>query len=348
MTRIGRVSGLAALVLLAGAASASAFEAEAKSAVNVRTGPGTTYGIVDKLEPGELVTVTECAPNNFCFVEHDGPDGWVSASFLIPADDAAADDAAPGAGKNPKCSFGFTMGPDGPSLSVNCGNAAPPPPAPEPSDDAPSDDEPGACFYTGTNFSGDQLCMGLGQKMSLGAYNDKISSVELYGGAVARICTDINFGGTCQNITADKAALGAAVNNKTSSIKVTMGLPAPPPPVVPVTYSTSLLDIPQTYEADLDNATVGAPGADLWFEAVTNVERYITPVNGARLALGDGTNRGFAGCSAAAFSPNRVPIGLMTPGTYVCLKTNEGRISQFRVNGFAGTTLKIGYTTWAN
>ena len=94
MTRIGIMAGLAGLALLAGAASASAFEAEAKSAVNVRTGPGTTYGIVDKLEPGELVTVTECAPNNFCFVEHDGPDGWVSASFLIPADDAAADDAA--------------------------------------------------------------------------------------------------------------------------------------------------------------------------------------------------------------------------------------------------------------
>jgi len=36
-------------------------------------------------------------------------------------------------------------------------------------------------------------------------------------------------------------------------------------------------------------------------------------------------------------------------GTYVCVRTNEGRYSQFRVNQFTPGyphTLKIGYTTW--
>ena len=43
-----------------------------------------------------------------------------------------------------------------------------------------------------------------------------------------------------------------------------------------------------------------------------------------------------------------VPLADIPPGTYVCVKTNQGRISQFRVNGFMGTTMKLGYTTWAN
>ena len=44
----------------------------------------------------------------------------------------------------------------------------------------------------------------------------------------------------------------------------------------------------------------------------------------------------------------RVPLADIPPGTYVCAKTDQGRISQFRINGFAGTTMKLGYTTWAN
>jgi hypothetical protein len=35
-------------------------------------------------------------------------------------------------------------------------------------------------------------------------------------------------------------------------------------------------------------------------------------------------------------------------GSYVCVKTNQGRISQFRLNGYSGTTMNLGYTTWAN
>ena len=66
------------------------------------------------------------------------------------------------------------------------------------------------------------------------------------------------------------------------------------------------------------------------------------------IALGDGSNRGFDGCSDESFSTDRVSLDDMPPGTYVCMTTDEGRISQFRVNGFMGTTIKLGYTTWAN
>ena len=62
--------------------AAIAVEASAKSAVNVRTGPGTSFGKVDALYAGEGVNITECQ-GNWCHIEHAGPDGWVSGRYLI-------------------------------------------------------------------------------------------------------------------------------------------------------------------------------------------------------------------------------------------------------------------------
>ncbi|MFK5996607.1 MAG: SH3 domain-containing protein [Rhodobacterales bacterium] len=71
-------------VLAFSTVSALAFDAVAVSAVNVRTGPSTGYAKVDVLMGGEPVTVTECQVR-WCYVEHDGPDGWVSARYLAAA-----------------------------------------------------------------------------------------------------------------------------------------------------------------------------------------------------------------------------------------------------------------------
>jgi hypothetical protein len=116
------------------------------------------------------------------------------------------------------------------------------------------------------------------------------------------------------------------------------------------TFSTKLLEIPQTWTADLDRGSVGAGNAsDIWFQAETSDLLYITPRNGARLAVGDRSNRGYSGCADARFTRNRVSLRDIPEGSYICVRTNEGRISQFRVNEItAGSpkTLKIGYTTW--
>jgi hypothetical protein len=163
---------------------------------------------------------------------------------------------------------------------------------------------------------------------------------------------DTNLGGYCRTINADTEVLHNSINNKASSLTVYVGAPPlpppPPPPVIPETFSTGPIDLQQTFTANLDNGNVGGGGTDIWYQAVTAVEKYITPQNGARIALGDGTNRGYAGCAAETFSNASVPLADMPVGTYVCVRTNQGRISQFRVNGFVGTTMKLGYTTWAN
>jgi len=348
-------AAFAACMLSAG--SVLAVEAAAKSTVNVRTGPGTSYGIVGQLTPGEIVNVTECAPSNFCFVERNGPDGWVSANYLTAVEDEEEEEMEEGGGANPDCSFGFVVGPGGPSLSISCGDA-PLPPAP-PAPPAPAAAE--ACLYTGNNFNGDDLCVGVGVRNALNAtFNNKISSIELNGGAKAMLCDGPNLTGVCKNITVDTAPLQPSINNKTSSFSIYVGAaPVIPPPVIelppviilpgpPVTHSTGPIDLQQTFTANLDNGNVGGAGVDIWYQAVTAVEKYITPRNGATIAVGDGSNRGYEGCAAESFSGDNVPLADIPVGTYVCVKTNQGRISQFRVNGFMGTTMKLGYTTWAN
>jgi uncharacterized protein YraI len=346
-------AAFAACLLSAG--SVLAVEAAAKSAVNVRTGPGTSYGIVGQLAPGEIVNVTECAPSNFCFVERNGADGWVSANYLTAVEDEEEEEMEEGGGSNPDCSFGFVVGPGGPSLSISCGDAPLPPAPPAP----PAAAE--ACLYTGNNFNGDDLCVGVGVRNALNAtFNNKISSIELTGGAKAMLCDGPNLTGVCKNITTDTAPLQPSINDKTSSFSIYVGAPpVVPPPVIelppviilpgpPETFSTGPIDLQQTFSANLDNGAVGGAGVDIWYQAVTAVEKYITPRNGATIAVGDGSNRGYEGCTAESFSGDDVPLADIPVGTYVCVKTNQGRISQFRVNGFMGTTMKLGYTTWAN
>ncbi len=74
-------STLGTLAVLATTAAASAAPAVATSNVNVRSGPGTGYGIVDALRRGERVDIQYCR-GSWCYIEKRGPDGWVSANYL--------------------------------------------------------------------------------------------------------------------------------------------------------------------------------------------------------------------------------------------------------------------------
>ena len=74
-------SALATLAMLATTAAASAAPAVATGNVNVRSGPGTGYGVVDALRRGDRVDVQYCR-GSWCFVEKRGPDGWVAANYL--------------------------------------------------------------------------------------------------------------------------------------------------------------------------------------------------------------------------------------------------------------------------
>lgn len=118
----------------------------------------------------------------------------------------------------------------------------------------------------------------------------------------------------------------------------------------PVTHSTGGRTINQTYTINLDNGNVGAAGADLWLQAPNAIVRLLTPRNGAVFSIGP-NQRGYNGCKTAAFSSNPMPLITVPEGTYVCYKTNQGRIGEFRMNDVKrrpSTKIEIGYTTWKN
>lgn len=120
-------------------------------------------------------------------------------------------------------------------------------------------------------------------------------------------------------------------------------------PVKPQTHKTGPLNLKKTYMADFDKGMVTQNGADIWFQAVNASTLLLTPRNGAKMAIGNLKNRGYAGCSKASYSSSRVLLSDVPINSYVCVKTNEGRISQFRLNSIQGgatTTLKLGFTTW--
>ena len=302
----------------------------AKTALNVRSGPGISYNVVDILYAGEVVKVTQCVSNGWCRIEHSGPDGWVSSNYLKPTPDIN------GVSPDPSCSIRFTIGPDGPSLSIICGDRSFPQVLPARNQ---------ACFYVGPNFSGSSFCSGIDRLDSLSStFDNRISSVKLYGSAKVRLCSDTELDGYCRTITSDTALLGALINNRASSLLVY----TTDWPIIPEIFSSGTINLQQSYTADLDSGVTGWVGADIWYRAILPVSKSISPRNGALLALGDGSNRGFAGCNSAAFNSNPIPVGDIPVGAYVCVKTDQGRISQFRLSGYTGTTMKLSYTTWAN
>ncbi len=192
----------ATLALVASTVAAFAVPATATTAVNVRSGPGTSFAIVDTLHAGEAVNVTECQ-GNWCYVEKSGPDGWVSGSYLqatgTPPSSSANDAAAAAAIQI----FGTIAG-----AVIN--NITTPPPVGE------------ACFYKNFNYTGASFCVPVGTNDNFlpPAWNDKISSFTLSGGATVRLCRNANYAGGCIVRTTSNPSLGVFMNNKASSYKV--------------------------------------------------------------------------------------------------------------------------------
>lgn len=108
LPNLAKAAGLSAAVLLAGAGVASA--AVATASVNVRTGPGTNYRVVDTLRPGEQVAIVDRA-GGWCAVQKSGPNGWVSCAYLTNATVRFRDYRD---GPSVNLSFGFGVRPDRP------------------------------------------------------------------------------------------------------------------------------------------------------------------------------------------------------------------------------------------
>jgi hypothetical protein len=108
------------------------------------------------------------------------------------------------------------------------------------------------------------------------------------------------------------------------------------------------LTIQENNYVDLDEGTIGNSDADIWFEVRSANQRFITPQNNAQVAFMSTTQAGYDGCRTASWGGS-IRISNLKLNTYVCVRTNQGRYSQFRVTAAAGpspSSLTIYYITW--
>ncbi|MBL1241018.1 MAG: SH3 domain-containing protein [OCS116 cluster bacterium] len=354
---------VATLSVLMSHVSAYAGPAQASTAVNVRSGPGTKYQVVDTLHAGEVVDATECNQYRWCYVKHDGADGWVSGKFLT----AVRQNNGGTQGKN--CKFTFKLDQNGPVFSSECD---------EPSDFSSNGNNTGngndvfddqddivtfnpqqngaeatVCLYTGINYTGAEICEGISIHNNLRGMNDVFASVKVYNGAAVKLCTGPSFTGECKTYAQDRARLHTSVYKSASSMQIfaqfqtTVAKPQlPNESHLIANYLQGQAVLRQTQRLDLDTGLVGRTGADLQYLRAGNGRLYLRTLNGAAMAIGRRNERGFIGCNAARYNSQQVSTGQMPVGSFICVQTNEGRKAQFRVNQITDQAINIGFETY--
>jgi len=146
--------------------------------------------------------------------------------------------------------------------------------------------------------------------------------------------------------------LGAIINNAAPPPAAPPPPPPPAPPVVPAAptvISAAQVDLPLNWSINLDTGRAGSGsfvGADISQQG-SGAARVIFRQNGALLSVGGNSQRGYDGCLAATYSSASVRVSSVL-GKTICVKTNNGNISEFWFIGQRGTTLGVKYRTWAN
>jgi len=167
------------------------------SNVNLRSGPGTNYGVIDTMRRGTQVDVQQCQ-GSWCYIVKSGPDGWISSSYLTAAGGTPVNPQQPG------LSFGFSTGPGGPTINFGIGQQPQPPvvrPLPEPAFGE-------VCFYDRTRFRGDSFCLESGESVrNLGDWADRISSIDNADGLPVQVCSESSYR-NCRTYTTSTSSLG--------------------------------------------------------------------------------------------------------------------------------------------
>jgi uncharacterized protein YraI len=193
---------LAGLAVAAGAAfvfmpaAAVAAPGTATAPVNVRSGPGPSYGVIDQLQRGQRVDVGACR-GSWCEVDFAGGSGWVSSNYLSISGSRPVP-------VSPDVGFGISIGSGGVSVGVGVGTPRPPvrPPVIEPVYGE-------VCFYERSRYRGASTCIEAGDSIrNLGDWAYRIGSIENPDELDVRVCTRPNFRGSCRTYTTSASTLG--------------------------------------------------------------------------------------------------------------------------------------------
>lgn len=193
--------------------------AQATTNVNVRATPGGA--IVDVMQRGERADIVRRS-GSWCQVDRPrARDGWVACQYLTDDDRRRPDRDRPGrpGTAEPNVSIEFDI--PGFSFSIGSGGFDVERPR-RPGRPGSGPDRRGeVCFYEHVNFGGASFCMNPRERRSsLGAWNDRISSIRVRGGAEAQVCEHDNFRGRCVVVDRNVRDLGRRGNDIISSIRV--------------------------------------------------------------------------------------------------------------------------------
>lgn len=207
-----RLGLLSAAIFLATSVVAMA-QAVTSADVSAYNGPSVDSGYVTTVPVNTPVTVERCE-NSFCMVYYGRSPVWIGQQYIV---EMAPPPRPPQPQPQPQPQ------PPLPQPPVNPGWPWPQPHPQPPRPPLPPviDDEAGACFYTERNFRGSSLCVEEGDSYSrLRNWDNKIRSVEVFGGARVDLCTDSNYRGSCVTLRRDASRLPPEIDRKTSSIDV--------------------------------------------------------------------------------------------------------------------------------
>ena len=122
----------------------------------------------------------------------------------------------------------------------------------------------------------------------------------------------------------------------------------PPPTEIPH-LSNGKVDLDQSYLIDFDSGTItSGSDADLWFNAVSAVEKYLEPQNGAQFKKMTNVPS-LEDCQAEVLSASAIPFGSVSVGNWLCYKTNDGNVGRAEIEGITSgepQTIKLDYVTW--
>lgn len=175
--------GFLALVVLTGTAAAADRPGTTSGYANLRNGPGTSYGVIDTLDPGTDLTVHACT-GTWCAVTTDNDANGFLAKSLINFDSGADTGPAPApAGDAEVCFY------QGPGFS-----------------------DANFCVYPGD--TDDHIP---------GSFNDAIESILISGGASIEVCTGPAMHGYCATLDHSMKFLPPMLRDKITSYAVDGG-----------------------------------------------------------------------------------------------------------------------------
>lgn len=195
---------------LFGSVSASfAADAVATTALNVRSGPGTGYGVVGVLQANQVVQILQCnGANTWCEVQDRTLRGWASSRYLRPVEGGG-----PGTPTRPappvisgQPGVGITINTPNFSFSIGSGRPLPPTAAGR------------ICFFEQADYAGRSFCAidGDGARVMERFWDDRIRSARVEGNISATVCTRTNFNGRCAVIDRSVRNLGSLADDISS------------------------------------------------------------------------------------------------------------------------------------